>query len=90
MIEPVHPGQGGLFHGLQAPPGTRFVDHFRFVQAVDGFSQGIVVSITNPSNRCVEPRLIQSLGVTNREVLAATITVMYDPSWLSPGLLAAM
>lgn len=37
----MNPLQGSDFDGLTAPPGLP-VNQFRFVQAIDGFRQGVV------------------------------------------------
>ena len=42
MVEPRYPFQGGQFHRRLCLPGRTSVYQFGFVQAVDGFSQGIV------------------------------------------------
>ena len=46
MVEPRYPFQGGQFHRRLCLPGRTSVYQFGFVQAVDGFSQGIVVTVS--------------------------------------------
>ena len=41
MVEPVDPFQGGKLDRLEAAPGTAPMDHLGFVEAVDGFGEGI-------------------------------------------------
>ena len=50
MVVPVNPLQGGDFDGFAAPPGLP-VNQFRFVQAIDGFRQGVVVAVSFATNR---------------------------------------
>jgi hypothetical protein len=50
MIEPVHPFEGGEFHGLGMTPRSPAVDHLSLEQAVDGFSEGIVIGIAYASD----------------------------------------
>ncbi len=45
VVEPVNPLERGDFHRLTGFPGASGVNQFRFVEAVDGFFQGVIVTI---------------------------------------------
>ncbi len=45
MVGPVNPLERGDFHRLTGFPGASGVNQFRFVEAVDGFCQGVIVTI---------------------------------------------
>lgn len=62
MIEPVYPGQGGLFHLFQAPPRLP-VDHIGLVRAVDDLGQGVFVRVAHAAHRGLDARLGQVLGI---------------------------
>lgn len=65
MIEPVHPFERGVFDRFQMVPGSSMVDEFGFVQAVDGFRQGVIVGIANAADRRGNASLGQALAVSN-------------------------
>lgn len=39
MVEPVHPFEGGEFHGLERAPGAAPVNDLSLVGAIDGWKQ---------------------------------------------------
>jgi len=84
VVVPVDPFQGfplDLAHGL---PGAEEVDHLGFEQADDALCQGIVVGIANAADRGINPSISQPLGILDRQVLAAPVTVMdqlVSPGW---------
>ena len=45
VVEPVNPLQRGILNGIQSPSWATMMDHLRFEQADDGFSQRIVVGV---------------------------------------------
>ncbi len=51
------------------------MDQLGFVEAVDGFGEGIVVAVTDAANRRLDARLGKPLGILDLDVLH-TITVM--------------
>ena len=61
MVVPVNPLQGGDFDGFAAQPGL-----LGFVQAVDGFRQGVVVAVSFATNRGLYSCLSETLRITNR------------------------
>src|SRR5690625_2722472 len=80
MIEPIDPDQGGIFNLTGRPPRTLATDHLGLIQANDGFSQGIVVGVANGSDRPVDACFGQATGVSNREILNASVRVWIKPS----------
>jgi hypothetical protein len=60
------------------------VDHFGFEQAVDGFGERIVITVADAADGWLDAGLKQALAVANRDVLHATVAVMYEaalPDW---------
>jgi hypothetical protein len=45
------------------------MDHLGFVEAVDGFGEGIVVAVTDAADRGLDTRLGKPLGILDRDVL---------------------
>jgi hypothetical protein len=58
------------------------VDHFSFVEAVDGFGECIVVTVTNTANRRFDSGFCQSFSVFDREVLAAAVRVKNEAAFV--------
>jgi hypothetical protein len=50
MVEPVHPLEGGEFHGFSVAPGTAPMDHLGFEQTDDGLGERIVVTVANAAD----------------------------------------
>jgi len=61
MIEPIAPFQGCEFHRLEIPPWSAPMNDLGHVEAVDRFSEGVVVAVTNAANGKLDARLGQSL-----------------------------
>ena len=60
----------------------------RFVQAIDGFRQGVVVAVSFATNRGLYFNLSETLSVTHRDVLTTTIAMVDQTvrvAWL-PGV----
>ena len=49
-----------------------------FEQAVDRLGERIIVGIADAADRWLDPRLGQTFGVSNGDVLTATIAMMYQ------------
>jgi len=75
VVEPVNPFQGGDFHGFAAAPGLP-VNQLSFIQAVDGLSQGVVVTIAFAANRGLYSGFSETLGVSNGDVLATSVAMV--------------
>ena len=56
------------------------MDELGFVEAVDGLSQGVVVAVSDGSDRGLDSGGDQRIGVGQRDVVAAPIAVMDQPS----------
>src|SRR6202162_3667356 len=80
MVEPVDPFQGGELDGFERAPGPTPVDYLGLVEAVDGLGQGVVVAVADAADGRLDPGFGQALGVFDRDVLAASITMMNKPS----------
>ena len=76
MVEPVNPLERGDFHRLTGFPGSSGVNQFRFVEAVDGFCQGVIVTIPLASHRRFYPSFRQAIGISNRKILRSTVRVV--------------
>src|SRR5690625_7982046 len=76
MIEPIDPDQGGIFNLTGRPPRTLATDHLGLIQTNDRFGQGIVLGVANESDRSVDACFGQATGVSNREILNASVSVV--------------
>ena len=79
FVEPVDPFEGGELDRFEAAPGAAPVDHLGFVEAVNGFGEGIVggeVAVADAADRRLDPCLGKPLGILDRDVLPTAITVM--------------
>ena len=76
MIEPVHPFEGRVLHGVQGAPGTASVDDFGLEQANHRLGKSVVVGVTNAADRGFYAGFCQTLSVSNAEILRPVITVV--------------
>ena len=76
IVEPVDPFEGGELDRFEAAPGAAPMDHLGFVEAVDGFGEGIVVAVTDAADRRLDARRGKPLGILDRDVLHTAITVV--------------
>lgn len=53
-------------------PAQQLLDEFGFVEPVDGLRQGVIIGISNTSDRGNETRVSQSLRVAIGHILTAT------------------
>ena len=67
-IEPVHPFQRGVFHGLEAAPQATALDELGLEQAVDRLGQRVVSAVAGAADRGLDARLRLALGVANGQV----------------------
>src|SRR6056297_328438 len=51
VVEPIDPSEGGHFKILHVAPRTLAVNQLGFVEAVYGFSEGVVIRVTNAADR---------------------------------------
>lgn len=52
----------------------------RLVETVGRFGESIVVAIANAADRRLDARLRQALGVSNADVLAASVAMVHEPA----------
>ena len=71
MVEPVHPLQGGQFHGFPGLPGSPAVNQLGLVQPVDSLGQCVVVAVAPAAHRGPYARLVQAFGIADGNVLPA-------------------
>lgn len=68
-VEAVAPFERRYPDGQQSTPRTAFMNELRFVQAVDGLGQRIVVRVARAARRRLDACVVQLLRVTQRDVL---------------------
>ena len=77
VVIPVDPFQGFPFDLTNRLPGSKERMTLGLEQADDAFRGGIVMQgIPDAADGCVDTRLCQSLGVSDRQVLAAAVAVV--------------
>ena len=69
IVKPFDPFERFPFDGGHGFPWTKPVNDLSFVEAIYGFSQGIVIGIANAANRGFDPCQSQSLGIANGQIL---------------------
>ena len=57
------------------------MDHFSFVETVDGLGQCVVVAVTDTADSRLVASFCQAFGLFDREVLAATVRVMSEAAF---------
>ena len=76
VVKPVHPFQGCVLDFINCLPRAALANNFGLVKPIDRFSQCVVVGVADTANRRFDTRLGQFLGVVDRQVLAAAVTVV--------------
>lgn len=71
MVEAVDPSERGHFQILHIAPRPLAVDQLRFVEAVYGFSEGVVIRVANNADRWLNASFSQTLVVSNGQILPA-------------------
>jgi len=71
VVEPIDPSERGHFQILHVAPWTLAVDQLSFVEAVYGFSEGVVIRVTDTADRWLNASFGQTLGVSNGQILPA-------------------
>jgi hypothetical protein len=64
MAEPVDPFKGGELDRIQRAPWAAPADQLSLEQAMDGFSERVVVAVANATNRGFDARLNEALRNT--------------------------
>src|SRR3984957_3481062 len=85
IVEPVHPLQGRKLDGLERAPWSASMDDLGLVETVDRFGEGVVVRVAHAAHGGLDARLGQALGVSNADVLAASIAVVHEPAAMDRG-----
>ena len=78
VIEPVHPLEGCELDGLEAAPRSLPMDDLSLVESVDRFGQRVVVRVANAADGRLDPGFGEPLGVLDRNILSAAITMMNE------------
>ena len=73
VVEPVDPFQRGVFDIFEGASRALPVDELGLVQTVDGFRQGVVVTVADAAHGWLDPGLDQAFGILDRDILAAAI-----------------
>src|SRR3954453_8434554 len=73
VVEPVGPFESGELDRFEAAPGAAPMDQLGFVEAVDGFGEGVVVAVTDAANRRLDARRGKPLGILDRDVLHTAV-----------------
>ncbi len=68
VVEPVHPLQGGQFHGLPGFPRRPAVGQLSLVEHVDCLCQGVVVAVAKAADGGFYAGLGQPFGVYGMEM----------------------
>lgn len=76
VVEPADLFEGGKLGWLEGAPGPAPVNDLGLVEAVDGFSQSIVIGVADTANRRLNASLGQPFGVIDRDVLHAAVRVV--------------
>ena len=76
VVIPVDPFQGFPFDLTNGLPGVEELDDLGLEQADDAFGEGVVVGIPDAADGGIDAGFGEPVGVSDRQVLAASITVM--------------
>ena len=60
IVKPVYPFERGELNGLEGTPGSAAVNEFGLVEAIDCFSECIVIGITHAAHGRFDARLGES------------------------------
>jgi hypothetical protein len=59
------------------------VDHLGLVKTVDRLGQGVVIAVADTPDRWLDPDLGQTLGILDRDILAAAVAVMDEATTMN-------
>jgi hypothetical protein len=77
VVIPVDPFQGFPFDLTNGLPGAEELDDLGLEQTDDAFREGVVVGIPDAADRGINAGLCEPLGVSDRQVLAATDALLF-------------
>lgn len=63
LVVPGHPFGSREFDVVDAPPRSAAVDQFGFIGGVDGFGEGVVITIAARPDRGGDPEFGQPVGI---------------------------
>ena len=86
IVEPINPFQRCELDGVERPPRPAPMDDLGFVETVDGLGQSIVVAVADAADRRFDAGFGQALGVFDRDVLAASVALLFVKWRCGPGL----
>ena len=69
VVKPVLPFARGELHGFEVAPWSSAMDDLGLVKTVDRFSESIVVTVADASDRRLDARLRQPFAIANGHVL---------------------
>ncbi len=78
----IDPSESGHFEILHVAPRPLAIDPFGFVEAVYRLGEGVVVAVTNASDRWFDASLGQPVGVSNRQILPAAVRMVNQSALL--------
>src|SRR5690606_29011860 len=78
VIEPPYPFEDGELHILQGAPGAALPDHLRLEETNYGLGQGVIVRVALAAHRRLNACFCEAFGVPNRQVLHATVAMVYQ------------
>ena len=76
VVEPVHPFEGCIFHGLEAAPRATSVNDLGLEETVDRLGKRVVITIADAADRGFDPGFGEALGVANGQILAAPVAMV--------------
>ncbi len=78
MVEPVHPFEGGEFHGLERPPWGAPVNDLGLVEAVDALGQGVVVAVADGRRLAARCRFGRGARCSGWRRTGCPVAVMHE------------
>ena len=70
VVEPVQVGRRFRLNVIRIPPWPPRLDQLRLIQTIDRFGQRIVMRVADSADRRINPGFEETLGETNRRILA--------------------
>ena len=80
VVEPVDPDERRVLDVVDVAPRAAAPDDLGLVQTVDGLGERVVVRVADATDRALEARSGETLGIANGRVLGAAVALMDDLS----------
>jgi hypothetical protein len=74
VVEPVHPFERGELDGVDVLPWPSASNDLGLEQPDDGLGESVVIRVADASNRSLDSRAGEPLGLPDREVLRSMVT----------------